>query len=240
MPWNVCYDHLVFGGNTTMMFGKFCPVNKGFTKYACLLATLCLTSPAWANLVQNGNFGTGDFTDWTANSSANHPWLIETAGYDGLDPYPGDTYFASTGCVGAQCITGTAVEQSSLAQSLATTLGDTYTLTFQFYTGANNGAPNELDVLWDGVSVKDLGPGGTLGAIPAYTLYTVTGLVGTGSDTLTFLGRQDPGYDALDNVDVELSGTGNNAVPEPSSISFAVAGLFGILLAARRYVKKSA
>src|SRR5580704_4369173 len=96
MPWNVCYDHLVFGGNTTMMFGKFCPVNKGFTKYACLLATLCLTSPAWANLVQNGNFGTGDFTDWTANSSANHPWLIETAGYDGLDPYPGDTYFAST------------------------------------------------------------------------------------------------------------------------------------------------
>jgi hypothetical protein len=239
MPWNVCYDHLVFGGKTIMMLGKFCPVNKGFTKYACLLAVLCLTAPAWANLVQNSNFGTGDFTDWTVTGAAgNFPWAVETAGFDGLDPYPGDTYFASTGCENAPCITGSAAQQASLAQTLATTSGDTYTLTFEFYTGANNGAPNELDVLWDGVSVKDLGPGGTLGAVPAYTLYTVTGLVGTGSDTLTFLGEQTPGYDALDNVDVEVSGT--SAVPEPSSISFAVAGLFGILLAARRYAKKSA
>jgi len=220
------------------MLGRFFPVNKGFTKYACLLAALCLTSPAWANLVQNSNFGTGSFADWTVNGLANHPWTIETAGFDGLEPYPGDTYFASTGCVGANCITGTAAQQASLAQTLATTLGDTYTLTFQFYTGGN-GIDNELDVLWDGVSVKDLGPDGTLGAVPAYTLYTVTGLVGTGSDTLTFLGRQDPGYDALDNVDVEVSGT-TGAVPEPSSISFAVAGLFGILLAGRRHAKKSA
>jgi hypothetical protein len=119
-----------------------------------------------------------------------------------------------------------------LSQTLATAAGQTYTLTFEFST-RGSGAPNELDVLWNGTSVLDLGPGGTLGVVPAYTLYTVSNLSATSSSsTLTFLGRQDLYYDALDNVDVELSGTGG--VPEPSTWLLMGGALLPLLRAARR------
>ena len=118
-----------------------------------------------------------------------------------------------------------------MSQTLATTAGQTYTLTFEFMT--LYGTPNELDVLWNGTSVLDLGPGGTLGVVPAYTLYTVSNLSATSSSsTLTFLGRQDLYYDALDNVDVELSGTGG--VPEPSTWLLMGGALLPLLRAARR------
>jgi hypothetical protein len=98
--------------------------------------------------------------------------------------------------------------------------------------------PNELDVLWNGTSVLDLGPGGTLGVVPAYTLYTVLHLSATSSSTtLTFLGRQDPGWDALDNVDVELSGTG--VTPEPSTWLLMGGALLPLLRAARRRTRAS-
>jgi hypothetical protein len=195
--------------------------------FAFVLIAFCVISTASAaNVVQNPGFETGDFTSWTVNTASNHPWSV-----DGGGAFAG-TYYASTGCVGAQCITGTATQQASLSQTLATTAGQTYTLTFEFSTQGNNIA-NELDVLWNGTSVLDLGPGGTLGVIPSYTLYTVSNLSATSSSsTLTFLGRQDPGYDALDNVDVELSGTGG--VPEPSTWLLMGGALLPLLRAARR------
>jgi hypothetical protein len=120
-----------------------------------------------------------------------------------------------------------------LSQTLATAAGQTYTLTFEFMT-QGNGTPNELDVLWNGTSVLDLGPGGTLGPISSYTLYTVSNLSATSSSsTLTFLGRQDPAYDALDNVDVEPNQT--SSIPEPSTwLLVGGAALLPLLRAARR------
>jgi hypothetical protein len=185
-----------------------------------------------ANIVQNGDFETGTFAGWTVNAASGDPWQVEStgSGYGIGSPFAG-TYFASTGCVGATCITGTADEQASLSQVLTTVAGDVYTLTFEFST-FGNGAPNELDVLWNGTSVLDLGPGGTLGPISTYTLYTVTGLSApTTSSTLTFLGRQDPSYDGLDNVDVELSGA--SSAPEPASFLLLGGGL-PLLWAVRR------
>jgi hypothetical protein len=124
-----------------------------------------------------------------------------------------------------------------LSQTLATAAGQTYTLTFEFST-RGSGAPNELDVLWNGTSVLDLGPSGTLGVISSYTLYTVSSLSATSSSsTLTFLGRQDPGYDALDNVDVELTGTGGT--PEPSTWLLMGGALLPLLRAARRRTQAS-
>jgi hypothetical protein len=193
--------------------------------FALVLIALCAISIASAaNVVQNGGFETGDFTNWTAQG-----WVVTTAN-SGEVPFAG-SYYAYTGCVGDPCINGTPDQQASISQTLATTAGQTYTLTFEFMT--LYGTPNELDVLWNGTSVLDLGPGGTLGVVPAYTLYTVSNLSATSSSsTLTFLGRQDPAYDALDNVDVELSGTGST--PEPSTWLLMGGALLPLLRAARR------
>ena len=198
--------------------------------FAFVLIAFCAISTASAaNVVQNPGFETGDFTDWTAQY-----WAV-TTGYSGEVPFAG-SYYAYTGCVGASCITGASFPQASLSQTLATTAGRTYTLTFEFMT--LYGTPNELDVLWNGASVLDLGPVGTLGVISSYGLYTVLNLSAiSSSSTLTFLGRQDPGYDALDNVDVELSGTGG--VPEPSTWLLMGGALLPLLRAARRRTRAS-
>lgn len=194
------------------------------TCLVCAMSTI-----ASANLVQNPGFETGALDDWTANTAAPNFWRVQTAGFNGLAPFAG-SFFATTGCSGAPCITGTSSEQSSLSQTLSTTAGQSYNLTFEFYTGAF-GAPNELDVLWNGTSVLDLGPGGTLGDVTVYTLYSVPNLIATSSSTtLTFLGRQDPGWDALDNVDVEAA----SATPEPSSLALLVSGALGLLGVSRR------
>ena len=186
-----------------------------------VLIAFCAISIASAgNIVQNPGFETGDMTNWATTS-----WSIGTG-----NSYTG-SYYAYTGCVGAGCITGP--EPASLSQTLATAAGQTYTLTFEFMT-QGNGTPNELDVLWNGTSVLDLGPGGTLGPISSYTLYTVSNLSATSSSsTLTFLGRQDPAYDALDNVDVEPNQT--SSIPEPSTwLLMGGAALLPLLRAARR------
>ena len=201
---------------------------RGNLRFAVFVfaAASCASSSAWADLVQNGGFETGDFTGWTVNPDANNTWRVESD-FFGITPFAG-SFFASDGCVNAACITGTPAQQSSLSQTLATTAGQAYNLNFRFTTGGN-GVPNELDVLWNGSSVLDLGPGGTLGPINSYTLFSVPNLTATSNSTvLTFLGWQDPGWDGLDNVSV-------NPLPEPSVSILVGAAFFSLVwVAARR------
>jgi len=188
---------------------------------------LCFTPQAHANIVQNPGFETGDFTDWTINPGGANPWVIRS----GLNAYQG-TFFAGTGCVGAPCITGTPVEQATLSQTLFTTPGQSYTISFEFSTNANPGAAEFL-VQWNGTTVLDLGPGGTLGPVGTlntYVLYSVPKVVATSnSSTLTFIGRQDTGYDAIDNIVVDPVDT-----PEPATALLGL-GLLPIMIYARRY-----
>jgi hypothetical protein len=53
------------------------------------LALMVISSPAYANLIQNGSFSTGDFTDWTVFSTAN--------GSLGVRPLPRITSFDVSG-----------------------------------------------------------------------------------------------------------------------------------------------
>ena len=56
---------------------------------AIFLALIALSSPLHANLIQNGSFSTGDFTDWTVFSTAN--------GRLGIRPLPRITSFDVSG-----------------------------------------------------------------------------------------------------------------------------------------------
>jgi hypothetical protein len=162
------------------------------------------STPSFANLVLNGDFETGNLTDWTNNPNSSDPWTVT----DG-SPVIG-TFSASTGCVGAQCTDETNLPTASyLFQNLATVAGTDYTLTFEFTP--DNGTQNELKVLWGGAVVDDLVNVPDTGFVD----YIVANLVATsGSTQLEFLGRQDPGFDRLDSVDVEAAGT---VVPEAST-----------------------
>ena len=193
-----------------------------------------------ANIVLNPGFETGDLTDWTVNLNSDLPWNVQPGGDGGSNgngPFAG-TYYASTGCVGAPCITndigaGSPVG-SWLYQDLSTSIGTTYTLSFEF---SSAGTPMELQVLWGGTLEADLT--GLSGG--PYTLYTVGNLTASSTTTrLEFIGRQDPGYDALDSVCVSSSTDCGvaSAVPEP--FSFALTGFGLAALGLARFRRRAA
>jgi hypothetical protein len=181
------------------------------------------------NIVQNGDFSQG-LTDWNVNSSAPLHWIASTPvnyapgtynAYINQEPYT----FASTGCVGPNCVTGSSTQLSSLDQELSTTVGSTYTLTFDFASPGGNDM--ELEVLAGGVVVDDLFNLGQTGL----TQYTISGIIATAPTTdLEFLGRQDPGYDILTNI----SFVDPSATPEPGALILVGTGLLSVAGAIRR------
>ena len=199
--------------------------------------------PALAgNIVLNPGFETGDLTDWVVNTNADLPWIVQASpGRSDKIAFDG-TFYANTGCVGPQCITNDVGSGSPvgawLYQDLATPMGTTYTLSFEF---SSEGPPMELLVLWNGSEVEDLVDLPNPVPDTQYTLYTVSGLtVTSGTTRLEFIGRQDPGYDALDNVCVSSTTDCGvpSSVPEPAT-SFLFGGGFsglGLLAIGRRFL----
>ena len=172
-----------------------------------------------ADIVTNGTFtGTSGWT--TGSASGNFPWFIGNG-------------YASTGCVGNPCINGTPAQQASLYQILPTMAGDTYTLSFQ-YQGA--GSPDELKVFFGSI-VADY-----LINVNTATLmtYTVSGLVASSNATkLMFLGRQDPGFNLLEDVTVNDDGPVPSPVPEPGTVGLVGTGFLTLMGFARRRVRGS-
>jgi len=190
--------------------------------------SLCDADPN--NIVLNCGFETGDFTDWTVNESANVAWGVHPSSIDNSGPGPNSgTYFASTGCTGAQCIGSDSLSTTNyLYQNLTTVAGDTYSVTFYFASGGEPG--QELLATFGGTTLFDLVnlPGN---AETGYTAYTTTVVASATTSLLEFQGRQDPAYNALDDISVDLvTGT-----PEPSSVAMLGCGLLGLVVL-KRYI----
>src|SRR3954471_21969473 len=160
-------------------------------------ASLAASSSFGANLVSNADFSTGQFDSWVHNNQVENGWV----------PTPEHT--ATNGCVSSACVDHTNLASASyLYQNLATSAGDTYNLSFDF--GSGTGTPSELKVLWGDNVVLDL-----LDAPTGMMKYNVSDLVASSDSTrLMFLARQDPGYLALTNVNVEQA----CAAPEPGTV----------------------
>jgi hypothetical protein len=164
------------------------------------------------NLVQNGSFETGDFTSWNVNGLeevVTGPFAAYSGAQDG-------SWYSVWGNVGGD---------GSISQTISDTAGSHYNLSFWFASVGDN--PSDFSVSWDNtvlLSLTNPNTGST------YTQFSFN-VTGTGSDTLTFTGGDDPAWMALDNISVTPV---TGSTPEPSSILLLGTGILGLGGIARR------
>ena len=164
-----------------------------------LSSPLVMTLNTPVNLVANGNFATGDFTDWTLGgnytSTSTGPEIFTDANGEG-----GSTYAAGMGSVGAD---------GTLSQTIATTAGQTYTLSFWLQNEGSTG--NDFKAIWNGQTLLSL----TNAAQFGYTEYTDT-VTATGSTTtLEFSAANASSQWDLDNI--SLTTVGSTTTPPPAA-----------------------
>ncbi|MGD0816085.1 MAG: Ig-like domain-containing protein [Verrucomicrobiota bacterium] len=143
------------------------------------------------NVLLNGSFQTGDFTDWTLPLGSNYLFVTS----DPLYVLPGNTYGAQLGSL-----------LGYLTQPLTTTPGTAYVLSF-WLDNTNDLTPppqavNEFTVTWDGQTVLSL----TNFTDPNWTNFVVgmTPTQTTNTSTiLSFEIQMENSWFGLDQVDVE-------------------------------------
>jgi PEP-CTERM motif len=187
---------------------------------ALAMVAVCAATASADQLVTNGDFQTGTFSGWTVNTSGatNHPWTITNSGPNS---------YASTGCVGIECIEGNSTQQGSLVQILSTVAGQTYNLSFDY--SPEEGTPTELLVDFGSLQVADL-----VNVPDSIVHYSFDIVAPAGPLELIFLGRQDPSYNYLDNISVS---TVSAATPEPASLALFGTGIFGLVGVVRRKLR---
>lgn len=160
-----------------------------------------------ANLVQNGNFETGDFSGWSLSGNVEYTRVID---FEGLD----ETFAARVGPVGSAGV---------LAQTLVTAVGVSYEISFWLRNESDG--TNRFEASFGDTSLLlDLRD---QTAFP-FRRYTFVRTASNESTALRFTYRNDPSYWYLDSVSVTPL-----AVPEPASWAMIIAG-FGLIGAASR------
>jgi hypothetical protein len=108
-----------------------------------------------------------------------------------------------------------------LSQTFGDPVGAPLEISF-YYLGEDSSSYQYVS--FDGTTVA----GTLVSGVSPYNFYTFALGVGTGSDTITFNGRNNPSYNTLDFVSV-------TAVPEPATWAMMLLGFAGVgLLAYRR------
>jgi hypothetical protein len=188
---------------------------------AALSAGTFAAAPPAVNLVADGDF---DATQVAAGS-----WITLDSGATG--------WTATSGLEIRNGVAGTAEDgpnfaeldtwqNSTISQTLATTAGQTYVLSFWAQDRAGVDASSQgLAYTVDGTTNYVQG-----GSVPGWTHFTET-FVATGPTSLSFAatGASDSLGSSLDNVSVTAA-----AVPEPGTFALAACGLAVLGLARRR------
>jgi hypothetical protein len=164
--------------------------------FTSLGATAAFASP---NLVNNGSFETGDFTGWNMTDGSLE--LVVSGPFAAYSGAEDGSWYSVWGNIGGDGV---------ISQTISDVAGQHYT--FSFWFAAVGDDPSDFNAMWDSNTVYSQTDPNTGGA---WTLFTFD-VVGSGSDTITFRGRDDPSWMALDNVSVTASGGGTT--PEPSSL----------------------
>jgi MYXO-CTERM domain-containing protein len=198
---------------------------------AALAATLLMVAavrPAHAqpNLVANGGFeggGSGGIpAGWyNANPGGSNAGLTSASRTGSWG-----AYFSSFGPSGFT----TPLGFSALGQTLATTAGQAYTITFWARNNSTADVVNRFQLLFGGATLFD-----QMLTNMAYQQFTVTGIAAGATTELVFRGYNRTSQNVLDDVSVVAVDTPPpTVVPEPSTMVLAAAGLAALGAAARR------
>jgi hypothetical protein len=154
-------------------------------------------------LVGNGGFETGDFTGWTLNGSTNDNFALaaDDSSIDGEAAIQGvkDWQLVHSGLYGA--LLGQVTSVAYLSQTIPTTPGQSYNLSFWLTSVADKGSttPNQFLVTWNGTTLLSET---NVGAFP-WTNYHFTVSATSSSTTLQFGNREDPAAWGLDDINVQ-------------------------------------
>jgi hypothetical protein len=176
---------------------------------------------AAGNVVTNCGFETGSFSGWTLAGNDVPGQLNNLYGVEGADPFPlpGGTN-PNSGNFQA-FFSDQAADPTTLSQTLTTTSGKTYTISFYLAQELlGPGSVNNLAlVTFGGTTIENL----TNVPVEGYTLFTGTALASSGSTILSLEFGNDIGEFLLDDVVVSTPAV-TTSVPEPSSWALLFTG----------------
>jgi len=188
-------------------------MKKILASVACLGLWLVAGTALQAdNLVLNGGFETGDFTDWTISNASNGSLLTVT-------PFVSHSgqYSAAFGA--------TEWEFDAIRQSLSTAAGKTYVLSYWVNADTQGQPSNDFQAYWNGALLQDLhsldrGDG-------TFAEYSAS-VTGTGTDVLEFVGYNAASNDYLDDVSVATAPSAPASAPEPASVALLATALLSL------------
>jgi hypothetical protein len=181
---------------------------------ASLLSAGVAAKAQATNIVLNGSFETGDFTNWTQTGNTT---------FNGVQcPGPGPTV-AQGNC---SAFFGPVGSTGGIQQTMATSVGAVYFVNFGFLPDGSN--PSSFSAVFGGTTLLSLT---NPPASAAYQFFSFGVTATSANTTLQFNFRDDPGFLFLDRVEVLTT-------PEPATLSLLGLGLAAVARMRRRSTRK--